>query len=61
MTAAGASLIALRGRRTHAAAVLGGAAVLVGALCERWAVFEAGRASARDPRYTVEPQRVRRD
>ena len=61
LTAAGASLIALRGRRTHAAAVLGGAAVLVGALCERWAVFEAGRASARDPRYTVEPQRVRRD
>ena len=61
LTAAGASLIVLRGRRTHAAAVLGGAAVLVGALCERWAVFEAGRASARDPRYTVEPQRVRRD
>ena len=30
-----------------------------GAICQRWAVFEAGRASARDPKYTVGPQRER--
>jgi hypothetical protein len=59
LTAAGASLIALRSRRTRAAAVLGGAAVLVGALGERWAMFEAGKASAADPKYTVAPQRER--
>jgi hypothetical protein len=28
-------------------------------VCERWAVFEAGRASAADPKYTVAPQRQR--
>jgi hypothetical protein len=27
---------------------------------ERWAVFRAGFASARDPGHTIEPQRRRR-
>jgi hypothetical protein len=34
-------------------------ALLGGACCERFAVFEAGQASARDPKYTVVPQRER--
>jgi hypothetical protein len=39
--------------------VLGGAALLGGALAERFAVFRAGFASAKDPKYTVAPQRER--
>ena len=34
--------------------------LLLGAsACTRFAIFEAGQASARDPRYTVVPQRER--
>jgi hypothetical protein len=33
--------------------------VLAGELCLRWSVFKAGFQSARDPKYTVEPQRHR--
>jgi hypothetical protein len=33
--------------------------VLGASLCERLVVFKAGFASARDPRYTVGPQRAR--
>jgi len=56
--AGGTTLLALGGRR-RAPAVVGGALLLVGALAERFAVFEAGLASARDPKYTVVPQRER--
>lgn len=59
LTAAGAALVGARGRRSRAIAVAGGAAVLAGSACQRWAVFEAGRASAADPKYTVGPQRER--
>lgn len=38
---------------------LAGVALLAGVLCGRSAVFEAGRASAADPRYTIGPQRER--
>ena len=34
-------------------------ATLAGALLERWAVFRAGFQSARDPKFTVGPQRER--
>jgi Polysulphide reductase, NrfD len=37
----------------------GAAGVLAGGLAERWAVFRAGFASARDPGFTVGPQRER--
>jgi formate-dependent nitrite reductase membrane component NrfD len=57
--AAGAGLLALRGRRSRPAAVVGGALVLVGEVALRWSVFKAGFQSARDPRYTVLPQRKR--
>jgi hypothetical protein len=32
---------------------------VVGSLVARFGVFEAGRQSARDPKYTVVPQRER--
>jgi formate-dependent nitrite reductase membrane component NrfD len=58
LSASGAALIAT-GRRSRARTVAGAAAVLAGAVCQRWAVYTAGFPSARDPRYTVEPQRAR--
>ena len=38
-----------------------GAALLAGSACTRFGVFEAGQESARDPKYTVVPQRERVD
>jgi hypothetical protein len=55
----GAAILATRGRRSRAAAVAGGTLVCAGELCLRWAVYKAGFQSARDPKYTVEPQRAR--
>jgi hypothetical protein len=34
--------------------------MLAGSLALRWSVFRAGFQSARDPRYTVVPQRERK-
>ncbi len=48
---------ALFARRSKAAAMAAGVALLAGALCERFAIFEAGRTTARDPKYVVELQR----
>jgi hypothetical protein len=59
LTAAGALTLASLGRGSRVAAPAGGAATLAGAALERWAVFRAGVESARDPRYTVVPQRQR--
>jgi hypothetical protein len=58
-TLAGTALLALGGRRSRAGAVAGGALVLAGELALRWSVFKAGFQSARDPRYTVIPQKER--
>ena len=57
-TLAGAALMALAGRR-RAGAVAAGALLCAGSLLERFAVYHAGKASARDPRYTSLPQRER--
>jgi formate-dependent nitrite reductase membrane component NrfD len=57
--AAGAGLLGLRGRRSRRAAVAGSALVLAGEALLRFAVWKAGVQSARDPRYTVVPQRER--
>jgi hypothetical protein len=46
--------------RRRLGAVAGGLLVLAGSACERFAVFHAGVASARDPQATVEFQRARR-
>jgi formate-dependent nitrite reductase membrane component NrfD len=50
---------ALLGRRSRAVRAAAGAAFLAGSLTVRFGVFEAGLASARDPKYTVVPQRER--
>ena len=60
LTAAGAALLATRSRRSRRAAVTGSALVLAGELALRWSVFRAGFQSARDPRYTVLPQKQRK-
>jgi hypothetical protein len=57
-TASGAAIVALTGRR-RAGAVGGGALVIAGSVLQRLAVFRAGQQSARDPKYTVVPQRRR--
>jgi formate-dependent nitrite reductase membrane component NrfD len=58
LTAGGAVGTLLAGR-SRSAAILSGAALLAGSACTRFGVFEAGQESARDPRYTVVPQRQR--
>jgi len=58
-TLAGAALLAAHGKRSRAAAVAGSTLVLAGELALRWSVFKAGFQSARDPRYTVIPQKER--
>jgi hypothetical protein len=52
---------ALLGRRSRTVSALAGAALLGASAATRWAVFHAGLASAADPKYTVVPQRLRRD
>jgi len=59
LAGAGALLLATHGRRQRGAAALGGALVCAGELCLRYSVFKAGFQSARDPKYTVKPQRER--
>jgi hypothetical protein len=55
---AGVAAAAAGGRRPWLSRV-GGGLLLVASALTRWGVFEAGMASADDPRYTVEPQRGR--
>ena len=57
-TAAGAALTVVAGRR-RAGAVAAGALLAAGSLLTPFGVYEAGMASARDPKYTVVPQRER--
>jgi hypothetical protein len=45
--------------RNRTAAALSGTALMAASALTRFGVFEAGRASARDPKYTVGPQRQR--
>ncbi|HEY8675820.1 MAG TPA: NrfD/PsrC family molybdoenzyme membrane anchor subunit [Candidatus Dormibacteraeota bacterium] len=59
LTAGGAVCGLLLGRRSRAAAALSGIALLAGSVCTRFGIFEAGQMSARDPRYTIVPQRER--
>lgn len=47
------------GRRHRAVTAVSGATLLAASACTRFGVFEAGIASADDPRYTVVPQRNR--
>ncbi|MEQ4300316.1 NrfD/PsrC family molybdoenzyme membrane anchor subunit [Plantactinospora sp. B6F1] len=55
LAAGTAGALLARGNRTLR--VLSGAALLASSLLTRFGVFEAGKVSARDPKYTVLPQR----
>jgi hypothetical protein len=52
---------ALFARRSRAAAAVSGVALLAASALTRFGVFEAGLASALDPKYTIAPQRARAD
>ncbi|WP_434739981.1 NrfD/PsrC family molybdoenzyme membrane anchor subunit [Micromonospora sp. SH-82] len=58
LTVAGA-VGAVWGRRRRWVAAVAGGALLAGSVATRFGVFHAGVASARDPKYTVVPQRER--
>ena len=45
--------------RTRFGAVLSGIALMLGSVLTRFGVFEAGMESAKDPKYTVQPQKER--
>lgn len=60
LTAAGVAG-ALVGRRHRSLSALSGAALLAASVCTRFGIFHGGVASAKDPRYTVVPQRERAD
>jgi hypothetical protein len=49
----------LLGGRNRVAAAASGLALLTASALTRFGVFEAGLASAKDPRYTIEPQKNR--
>jgi formate-dependent nitrite reductase membrane component NrfD len=59
LAGAGALLLHRRGATSRKAAALGGIMICAGELCLRWSVFKAGFQSARDPKYTIKPQRER--
>jgi hypothetical protein len=58
LTAAGVAG-ALVGRRSRLISALSGSALLAASVCTRFGIFHGGIASAKDPRYTVVPQRER--
>ena len=58
LTAAGLAGAVLAGR-SRLATALSGAALVAASALTRFGVFEAGMESARDPKYTVGPQRAR--
>ena len=59
LTLGGAVLGAALGRRSRVAAGVAGAALLSASALTRFAIFEAGVASAEDPKYVVLAQRER--
>ncbi|GAA2417516.1 polysulfide reductase NrfD [Streptomyces glaucosporus] len=59
LTAAGLAGTVLLAARGRAAAAACGLALMAGGLLQRLGVFEAGVASARDPKYVTVPQRQR--
>jgi formate-dependent nitrite reductase membrane component NrfD len=58
LTAAALAGVVL-GRDSRVVSALSGASLVAGSLLTRFGIFEAGLASARDPKYTVVPQRRR--
>jgi DMSO reductase anchor subunit len=60
LTAGGLAGAALGGR-SRAVSALSGASLLAASAMTRFGIFEAGMATARDPKYTIIPQRRRRE
>lgn len=60
LTIAGVAGAAGTAHRSRLGAALSGAALLAASACARFGIFEAGLQSARDPKYTVQPQRERK-
>jgi formate-dependent nitrite reductase membrane component NrfD len=58
---AGAFAGVVLGRGSRAVSALSGASLLAASLLTRFGIFQAGLASARDPKYTIVPQRDRLD
>ena len=58
---AGALAGAVLGRTSRAVSALSGASLVAASAMTRFGIFEAGLASARDPKYTILSQRRRRD
>jgi len=58
LTAAGVAG-ALLGRRSRVVSALSGLSLLTASLATRFGIFDGGVASAKDPKYTVIPQRER--
>jgi hypothetical protein len=58
LTVVGAAGAALLGHRSRVMAIGSGAMLLAGSACTRFGIFAAGVASAKDPAYTVGPQRA---
>lgn len=59
LTLGGAVAALTAARRSRVAAAAAGLSLLAGSALQRFATFEAGVASAKDPKYTVIPQRER--
>ena len=57
---AGALAGAVLGGRSRVVSAVSGASLLAASAMTRFGIFEAGMASARDPKYTIVPQRRRR-
>jgi hypothetical protein len=47
------------GRTGRVVSALSGTALVAASAMTRWGIFQAGMASARDPKYTIVPQRTR--
>jgi formate-dependent nitrite reductase membrane component NrfD len=57
-TLAGTALMALAGKR-RVGAVAAGSLLLAGSLCQRFAIYHAGKQSTRNPHHTSVPQKQR--
>lgn len=60
LSIAGAA-VGIAGGRSRTATRAAAAMVALGGMFERFAIFAAGKQSAQDPKYTLEPQRKRLD
>ncbi len=56
---AGSAALSLLGGRSRLVSAVAGASYVTASLLTRFGIFEAGLASARDPKYTVVPQKER--